>query len=193
MPNRAVVSPDKIRMAFSDKLSAMFRAEVPQYSRLLQIVAEVNASSLGTKPDLQRNLESGDRLARISSERHGAIRLGSASELSTMRRLFAIMGMKPVGYYDLTAAGIPVHSTAFRPIDSEALARCPFRVFTSLLRLDLFENAALRDVCKRILGDRDIFSPRLYRLIESAEAHGLTAAQAHRICVRSNRNVQVAP
>lgn len=56
--------------------------------------------------------------------------LGTARELATMRRLFAVMGMAPVGYYDLSVAGVPVHSTAFRPVDEAALSRNPFRVFT---------------------------------------------------------------
>jgi len=32
---------------------------------------------------------------------------------------------------------VPVHSTAFRPVDDTALRRNPFRVFTSLLRPEL--------------------------------------------------------
>ncbi|RNK48461.1 2-oxoadipate dioxygenase/decarboxylase family protein, partial [Xanthomonas vasicola] len=75
---------------------------------------------------------------------HGAIRVATAAELATLRRLFAVMGMQPVGYYDLSVAGVPVHSTAFRPIDEAALSANPFRVFTSLLRLELIEDAALR-------------------------------------------------
>ena len=58
--------------------------------------------------------------------------------------MFTIMGMYPVSYYDLSQAGVPVHSTAFRPIDDASLARNPFRVFTSLLRLELIENEILR-------------------------------------------------
>ena len=38
-----------------------------------------------------------------------------------LRRLFAVMGLYPVGYYDLSVAGVPVHSTAFRPVDEAAL------------------------------------------------------------------------
>ncbi|MDK7084225.1 DUF1338 family protein, partial [Pseudoglutamicibacter cumminsii] len=72
------------------------------------------------------------------------MRVGTAQELATLRRMFAIMGMYPVSYYDLSQAGVPVHSTAFRPIDAASLARNPFRVFTSLLRLELIENEILR-------------------------------------------------
>jgi uncharacterized glyoxalase superfamily metalloenzyme YdcJ len=38
------------------------------------------------------------------------------------------MGMDPVGYYDLSVAGIPVHSTAFCPTSEDALRVNPFRV-----------------------------------------------------------------
>jgi Domain of unknown function (DUF1338) len=44
----------------------------------------------------------------------------------------------------LSAAAVPVHSTAFRPIKDEALRRNSFRVFTWLLRLDLIEDIELR-------------------------------------------------
>jgi uncharacterized glyoxalase superfamily metalloenzyme YdcJ len=81
-------------------------------------------------PALRDRLGTIEQLDRVSDERHGAIRLRTAAELATMRRLFAVMGMYPVGYYDLTEANVPVHSTAFRPVGSKALRRNPFRVFT---------------------------------------------------------------
>ena len=112
-------------------------------------------------------------------ERHGAIRLGTAAELATMRRLFAVMGMEPVGYYDLSVAGVPVHSTAFRPVADAALAHNPFRVFTSLLRLELIADETLRAQAAAILERRQIFTEGALRLIERFEAAGgLDAQQA---------------
>ena len=70
---------------------------------------------LAGSPELRDSLARSASLERLNLERHGAIRLGTAAELATMRRVFAVMGMEPVGYYDLSVAGIPVHSTAFRP------------------------------------------------------------------------------
>ncbi|VFS86796.1 Uncharacterized protein conserved in bacteria [Kluyvera cryocrescens] len=64
---------------------------------------------------LHEQLANADELARLNVERHGAIRVGTAEELATLCRIFAIMGMQPVGYYDLSVAGVPVHSTAFSP------------------------------------------------------------------------------
>jgi uncharacterized glyoxalase superfamily metalloenzyme YdcJ len=66
---------------------------------------------------------------------------------------------------DLSVAGIPVHSTAFRPIDDEALRRNPFRVFTSLLRLELIEDKGLRAEAATILAARKILTPRTIELV----------------------------
>ena len=174
-----LVTPDDIRTRFSQAMSAMYRAEVPQYGTLMTLVAEVNAATLAADTGLKAALERTDDLDRIGLERHGAIRLGTAAELATMRRLFAVMGMVPVGYYDLTVAGVPVHSTAFRPVEDEALARNPFRVFTSLLRLELIEDPALRDDAAAILARRQIFTPDALALIERFEAEGgLTSGEA---------------
>ena len=98
-----------------------------------------------------------------------------------MRRLFAVMGMSAVGYYDLSVAGVPVHSTAFRPIDKAALRRNPFRVFTSLLRLELIEDAALRREAADILSRRAVFTPACLDLIAAAEREGgLSRSSAER-------------
>ena len=144
MSETQFVSSDSVRSRFSQAMSQMYREEVPQYGSLLQLVAEVNADVLAAQPALAAQLSEAGEIERLDVERHGAIRLGTAAELATMRRLFAVMGMEPVGYYDLSVAGVPVHSTAFRPVGDAALACNPFRVFTSLLRLELIADATLR-------------------------------------------------
>lgn len=157
---------DEIRALFSDAMSVMYRQEVPLYGELLDLVADVNARHArdeGAGPDAS---------ARIAVERHGAIRLGTAQELSTMRRVLAVMGMRPVGYYDLSQAGIPVHATAFRPVDAAALEANPFRLFTSLLRPELIEDTALRQRALDILARRRIFTDRLLDLVARHEAQG---------------------
>ncbi len=166
------VATDDIRTAFSQAMSEMYRREVPQYGTLLELVSEINAGVLRQDPALEARLRAVDQLSRISEERHGAIRLGTAAELATMRRLFAVMGMVPVGYYDLSEAGIPVHSTAFRPLTDQALRRNPFRVFTSLLRLDLIADAGLRAEAEAVLSRRDIFTPGARALVERHELQG---------------------
>lgn len=168
----AFVAPDQIRDHFSAAMSEMYRQEVPQYGELLTLVEEVNRDTLANRPDLEASLREAGELERLNVERHGAIRIGTASELSMLRRLFAVMGMFPVGYYDLSEAGVPVHSTAFRPVDDEALKRNPFRVFTSLLRLELIESEALRERAAEILAARDIFTTGARMLIERCERQG---------------------
>jgi uncharacterized glyoxalase superfamily metalloenzyme YdcJ len=172
MPRTDFVSADAIRADFSAAMSAMYRNEVPAYGTLMSLVARVNDETLAGDPALRDRLTETDALDRISEERHGAIRLGTARELSTMRRLFAVMGMHPVGYYDLSTAGVPVHSTAFRPVGETALAINPFRVFTSLLRLDLIRDETLRAEAAKVLSRREIFTAGALALVAKAEVQG---------------------
>lgn len=179
MTQTPFLATNDVRDRFSTAMSAMYQTEVPQYGTLLELVEQVNQETLSQQPELRRRLEAQGELARLSVERHGAIRVGSADELSMLRRLFAVMGMYPVGYYDLSAAGVPVHSTAFRPIEDEALACNPFRVFTSLLRLELIESETLRQRAEEILTKRDIFTPKARDLIKRFETQGgLTSDEA---------------
>lgn len=194
------VHTDDIRDLFSRAMSDMYRAEVPQYGTLLQLVAEVNKATLDANPQMRARLENGGEVERLSVERHGAIRLGTAHELSDIRRVFAVMGMHPVGYYDLSVAGVPVHSTAFRPIPERSLRRNPFRVFTSLLRLDLIQDPALRAKAEAILAGRRIFTARALEIVRVFEGEGaLTRAEAEEFvcealqtfCWRSDATVDI--
>ncbi len=168
-------SENQIRSEFSLAMSAMYCAEVPQYASLRLLVASINEQEIKTKPKEYASIFNED----LECERHGAIRLGTAKELSTMRRLFAVMGMFAVDYYDLSVAGIPVHSTAFRPIGLDNIKENPFRIFTSLLRLDLIEDEALHNKAEAVLSKRKVFSKRLLALIENKEKQGgLTQQQS---------------
>jgi uncharacterized glyoxalase superfamily metalloenzyme YdcJ len=180
------VSPDDIRSLFAQAMSTMYRTEVPLYGTLVDLVAEINDAVLTANPALAEQLDRTDERSRLDQERHGAIRVGTAEELATLGRLFAVMGMHPVGYYDLSVAGVPVHSTAFRPRTAKALAHNPFRVFTSLLRLELIEDAALREESARILARRRIFTDTALALIDQAERDGgLSQDDARRFVIES--------
>ncbi len=170
---------DEIRARFSRAMSDMYKTEVPLYGTLMDLVAETNEGVLTRNAQVAQSLKQTGEIQRLDMERHGAIRVGTATELATLSRLFAVMGMEPVGYYDLTPAGVPVHSTAFRAVHEHALQVSPFRVFTSLLRLELIDNAELRDFASQVLSKRNIFTPRALQLIEKSELHGgLTEADA---------------
>ena len=180
-PAQHTISPDLIRARFSQAMSDMYQQEVPLYGDLINLVAEVNADFLEKHPDEAAALAHSQELPRLNLERHGAIRVGTAEELATIRRLFAVMGMHPVAYYDLAPAGVPVHSTAFRAITAEAMGVSPFRVFCSLLRLELIENTELRERAAAILAKRCIFTDEALRLIAlSEEQGGLNDADANR-------------
>ena len=156
MRNQSFRHPDHLRADFSKALSDLYRAEVPAYGTLIDIVGRINAEHEGIRSD---------------DERHGAIRLGTAAELSLIRRVFAVLGLHPVGYYDLSVAGLPVHSTAFRPITAGGLNISPFRMFTSLLRLDMLPDE-LREIAKTALDARSIFSDAGHKLLSKAEMDG---------------------
>jgi len=176
---------DALRTRFSLALSDMYRKEVPLYGDLIKIVNDVDdevvrqrcqtphSPNFPTPETTQQVLPPRHRL-----ERHGAIRLGTERELRTIKRLFAIFGMHPVGYYDLSIVGFPLHATAFRPVEIDALDKNPFRVFTTLLRHDLL-SADTRAFVQKVLAKRNLFTDRLLELIAVWERDGsLTSPEA---------------
>ena len=175
MSQAELVSPHRIRARFAAAMTQMYRAEVPAFGALEDMVRVHNES-----------MDSGEIcplfLSPASDEtRHGAIRVGSADELQVLRRIFAVMGMQPVGYYDLSVASLPVHSTAFRATDRANLSISPFRIFTSLLRVELIQDQSLRAIIVDVLAKRKIVSDHAVELLEEAETlSGLTQEKAER-------------
>ncbi len=153
---------------------------MPAYGTLVEVAAEVNAEVMAADPAAAQELGS---IERVTAERHGAIRVGTAEELRQVGQVFAALGMHPVGFYDLREAAqpVPVVSTAFRPVDSGELAANPFRVFTSVLATDdrRFFDADLQHRLEERLARRELFGPLLLRLAARAEeAGGLEAEDA---------------
>ncbi|CAM1344896.1 2-oxoadipate dioxygenase/decarboxylase HglS [Tenacibaculum amylolyticum] len=169
---KTFVSSEYIRNRFATIMSDMYKNEVPLYGELLDLVHDINNNVLSESKEIEEQLANTGEITRLNMERHGAIRLGKPYELFNMRRLFKVMGMFPVGYYDLAPAGVPVHSTAFRAIENTALNQAPFRVFTSLLRLDLIDDEQLRKNIDTILEDRQIFTEKALELIDKSEKEG---------------------
>lgn len=166
--------PWHLRAAFARSLSDMYGREVPAYTTLLEVAHEVNADVVRADGADAERLGS---IERVTAERHGAIRVGTPSEMNQVARIFGAMGMHPVGFYDLrdaSSSSVPVISTAFRPIEREELARNPFRVFTSMLVPSdrRFFSADLQERLERFLGARELFGPELLALADRAEAEG---------------------
>ncbi|MDY6997847.1 MAG: VOC family protein [Actinomycetota bacterium] len=169
----------QLRAQFAAGLATMYGAEVPAYHTLVEASAAVNRAFADTHPEAQRL----GSLARVTAERHGAIRVGNARELTEVADLFAAFGMHPVGYYDLreAASPVPVVSTAFRPVDPEELARNPFRVFTSMLATadGRFFGDDLRSRVDGFVDRRELFDPALIaRARRIAADGGCPAAEA---------------
>ncbi|KAJ5510663.1 hypothetical protein N7453_002766 [Penicillium expansum] len=150
---------DNLRSRFCHALSEMYKSEVPLYGDLIDVVWEADAKTVQNSQNIEgdRVINPDDILpARHRVERHGAIRLGTAHELATIRRILA---------------GFPMHATAFRPNTQEALEKNPFRVFTTVLRMELLTERT-RELAQKALEQRNIFTPRLLALLDIAESQG---------------------
>jgi uncharacterized glyoxalase superfamily metalloenzyme YdcJ len=168
------VSATQLRRGFAAALSALYASEVPAYGTLVQACQEVNRRFLGAHG---RSAERLGTLERVTAERHGAIRVGSPRELAQAARVFAALGMAPVGFYDLRDAvprPVPVVSTAFRPVSRDELAVNPFRVFTSLLVCEdrRFFDAGLERRLRAFIDARRLFPDELLLLADTAERDG---------------------
>lgn len=173
----------KLRAEFAIRLAKLYGDEVPAYNTLVDVSREVNEDYIA------RNGHEAERLGsidRVTAERHGAIRVGSAQEMAQVARVFGGFGMHPVGFYDLRDASkssVPVVSTAFRPIDAQELAKNPFRVFTSMLAHDdrRFFDADTQARLEEFIAARKLFGDELLELADlSAQQGGLAEADATR-------------
>ena len=153
----------RLRQRFTQRLSEMYRAEVPPYGVLVDLVEGINTSAGGTEHS---------KHTRLGHERHGAIRLAAPEELSLLRRALNVLGMQAVEYYDLGPAGLPVHSTAFRPTTAKDIDMSAFRLFVSLVRLDQISSPELRKTAMRLARRRSILAPETLSLIAIAECNG---------------------
>lgn len=164
----------QLRAAFAAQMATVYGHEVPAYTTLVEVASEVNSLVSALEGESAERLGS---ISRVTAERHGAIRVGTPTELRQVATVFAALGMHPVGFYDLRDAArssVPVVSTAFRPVDAAELERNPFRMFTSLLVTDdrRFFSPGLQQRLDAFLARRTLFSRDLLALAERAAAAG---------------------
>jgi uncharacterized glyoxalase superfamily metalloenzyme YdcJ len=179
----SLIPRSELRARFALSLARLYGTEVPAYDTLVEVSREVNSDFVARHGADAARLGS---IERVTAERHGAIRVGSARELAQVGRVFAGFGMHPVGFYDLRDASkssVPVVSTAFRPTDPAELARNPFRVFTSMLVHDdrRFFDAQTQARLEAFMAARSLFPQQLLTLADrSAEQDGLETSDAER-------------
>lgn len=172
MPTKTKLQLWELRAEFALRLATLYGNEVPAYNTLVDVSREVNEDFISKNGKEAERLGS---IQRVTAERHGAIRVGSAKELAQAARLFAAFGMYPVGFYDLRDASkssVPVVSTAFRPVDAGELAKNPFRVFTSMLTHDdrRFFDEETQKLIESFIEARTLFSDELLALADKARA-----------------------
>lgn len=155
------------------ELSNMYSKEIPEYKQFTEIVKASNIAFLEKNEHLKAyNSE------RVLEEKHGAIRVSTPEEMRLFARIFKVMGMHPVEFYDLTSSGIPMIATAFRPIDA-SIEQSAFRMFTSMLHPDYIPEEVKLDV-EKILSERKNnpkFSKKLLALLDTAETRELNSAE----------------
>ncbi|WP_309222223.1 VOC family protein [Aeromicrobium sp. S22] len=188
------VTPTALRARFARSLSELYGSEVPAYTTLVEVSEQVNADVMASRDDAERL----GSIERVTAERHGAIRLGTAEEMAQVARIFGACGMYPVGFYDLREASppIPVVSTAFRPLDRAELAANPFRVFTSLLVVDdrRFFDDDLEAELRTFLAERTLFPDELLQLADRAETEaGLSPTDADRFIELATAAFELSP
>jgi uncharacterized glyoxalase superfamily metalloenzyme YdcJ len=162
----------ELRAAFAARMAAVYGREVPAYTTLVEVAESVNADVVARDGADAERLGS---ISRVTAERHGAIRVGTPTELRQVAQIFAALGMHPVGFYDLRDAArsaVPVVSTAFRPAAADELARNPFRMFTSMLVTDdrRFFSPDLQPRLDAFLARRMLFPTELLMLAAQAIA-----------------------
>ncbi|WP_372371169.1 2-oxoadipate dioxygenase/decarboxylase family protein [Candidatus Uabimicrobium sp. HlEnr_7] len=155
-------------------MSDLYAREVPLYKTLTSMVQKTNKQIIEKHPELGLNVRD---IEVISAERHGAIRLGKPQELYVIAKIFRIMAMYPVDFYDLTKSGAkrqPVISTSFRPISLDEIEKSSFRMFVSLLQPDdrSFFTEDIGKEIKKNIAHRSFFSTKLQELIVQYENDG---------------------
>ena len=96
-----MTSSTDLRAAFAQRMAEIYGREVPAYLTLAEVSEQVNLDVLSRDGAAAERLGS---ISRVTAERHGAIRVGTTEELRQVSRIFAAMGMFPVGFYDLREA-----------------------------------------------------------------------------------------
>ena len=149
------------------ELSQMFGQEVPLYDKSLLVNRECNKTLCALLRQLHVGFTiSNEQLDKTSGERHGAIRIGKASEYRWIARLFAAFAMEPHNFYDMTNVGDksqPIVATAFR-----SKLNPSHRIFCSLLMTDYFDPVTKSRI-EALLEPREVFSARAKELVAKNE------------------------
>ena len=179
-PATATLPAFEIRKLVARGFSEMYGRELPEYNRFTLPVKASNLKQLAHRPDPHVNRET------LMEEKHGAIRVPGAEEMRIVTRIFAVMGMVPVEFYDMTILGeksLPMIATAFRSTD-HSVEESAFRMFCSMLHTDSIPAPLREEVRAELEKNRRLypkFSPELLAMLDRAErGGGLDADDARR-------------
>ena len=165
------VEPSWIRSEIVNLILDRFTSALPLYAEMMKVAETINQAE-------------GEQVAKgLGKVMHAAIRCASPKELQTIRRIFGLMNIKAVNYYDLREK-VSVESTAFRAVSVDEIQRNGFRVFCSLLSIDCIDEEH-RAFVQTIIDRRDLFDEELLDLVELGESQqGLAAPEANRFVLK---------
>lgn len=161
----------EIRKLVARGFSAMYGSELPEYNRFIAPVRDSNLQQLEKNPDPSIRRET------LMEEKHGAIRVPGPEEMRIVARIFAVIGMHPVEFYDMTILGaksLPMIATAFRAID-KSIEESAFRMFCSMLHVASVSPALKDEVLAELGKNRKLypkFSHELLAMLDMAERQG---------------------
>ena len=170
-PTPVTLPAFEIRKLVARGFSEMYGRELPEYNRFTVPVRASNLEQLDRRPDPHLNRET------LMEEKHGAIRVPGPEEMRVVTRIFAVMGMVPVEFYDMTVLGeksLPMIATAFRSTD-RSVEESAFRMFCSMLHVDSVPPQLRDEVLAELENNRRLypkFSPELLALLDQAERNG---------------------
>ena len=170
-PTPATLPAYEVRKLVARGFAEMYGRELPEYNRFTVPVRASNLEQLDRRPDPRVNRET------LMEEKHGAIRVPGAEEMRVVTRIFAVMGMVPVEFYDMTILGeksLPMIATAFRSTD-RSVEESAFRMFCSMLHADSIPPQVREEVLAELEKNRRLypkFSPELLAALNRAERNG---------------------
>lgn len=126
------VESDEIRLKYVQMISDLFHSRYSVYGVVFDIVRDVNNMALIQNASLYDEMVKKGQKQTFSQELSAHYILFNPGDLGIIRRIFAVMGLYPVGFYNLDLNGKSLASTLFKPLNKIALKQQPFRITVSL-------------------------------------------------------------
>lgn len=169
------VEPDEMRSKYIEMLTDQFQEKFLDYGVLSDLVRDINNITLIQNTALYEQLIQQRERHFFSQVLCAHYVLNNAEDLEWLRRIFAIIGLFPVGFYQLGSPDFPLPSTLFRPLQHEAIRRQPFRILLSVRNLTETQGISGMQPLER-LASRTQLKGQFIEFIYKFEKYGMLNA-----------------